>query len=148
MEVEMRGPTPVLDYFTPDSTISFLPLPQLADPLEGVEGLDDMARSLIQANLDTNRHFYCKDLKSSPIFLKFSSDICSQNIHVEHCVNGLKNVWFHCPSMFQYFASSGITDHSLFTHDEKRHFTIPVPFFGSVKVHVPGFSSYLLSSLF
>ena len=55
-EVEMHGPTPVLDYLTPDSTSSFLPLPQLADPLDGVDGLDITARSMIQANLDTNRH--------------------------------------------------------------------------------------------
>ena len=50
----MRGPTPVLDYLTQESTNSFLPLPQLADPLDGVVGLDDVARSMIQANLATN----------------------------------------------------------------------------------------------
>ena len=49
----MAGPTPVTDYLSPTS-FSMLPLPHLLDPLDGVEGLDDLTKGIIKANHDTN----------------------------------------------------------------------------------------------
>ena len=49
-KVVMKGPTPVLDFLTPADTSSFLPLPHLMCPTEGVEGLDPVTVSMIQAN--------------------------------------------------------------------------------------------------
>ena len=50
-KVSMLGPTPVLDYLTP-ATSDFLPLPDLMSPTEGVEGLDPVRLSIINANMD------------------------------------------------------------------------------------------------
>ena len=53
-KVTMRGPTPVLDYLSPSDTSSFLPLPELMCPTEGVEGLDPIKVSMIRSNADVN----------------------------------------------------------------------------------------------
>ena len=55
VEVEMRGPTPVLDCLTPTDTSNFFPLPPLLDPLDGVDNVDIAAAAMIRANNDTNR---------------------------------------------------------------------------------------------
>ena len=47
------GPTPILDYLTPTMG-GFIPLLHIMDPLEGVDGLDDMQRIMIKANHTTN----------------------------------------------------------------------------------------------
>ena len=52
-EVLLRGPTKVLDYLTPTSE-TFFPLPHVMDPLEGVQGLDEVQRSMIVANHNIN----------------------------------------------------------------------------------------------
>ena len=53
-EVPMRGPTPVVDCLTPSETKDTFPLPGLTDPTEGVIGLDDLSRSMIRTNHDSN----------------------------------------------------------------------------------------------
>ena len=52
-EVQMRGPTPVLDYLTPASD-NFKPFPDLMDPTDGVENLDAVSISMIRANHEVN----------------------------------------------------------------------------------------------
>ena len=52
-EKQMRGPTPILDCLSPAND-NFLALPHVMDPLEGVDGLDDMQKSVIRANHETN----------------------------------------------------------------------------------------------
>ena len=54
-EVELRGPTPVLDCLTPRDTSACFPLPLLTDPTDGVAGLDEVALAMIRANHETNR---------------------------------------------------------------------------------------------
>ena len=52
-EVEGLGPTPATDYLTPDTTV-FQPLPHIMSPIDGVEGLDNVQKGLIEANHKTN----------------------------------------------------------------------------------------------
>ena len=49
----MLGPTPVTDYLSPATTV-FLPLPHIMDPLDGVEGIDEVQKAMIKANHTTN----------------------------------------------------------------------------------------------
>ena len=84
-EVEMRGPTPVLDYLTPESTNSFLPLPPLADPLDGVDGLDMTARAMIQANLETNKQaleLYHSQVKKA--WVDFYTDVLRASLDLDN----------------------------------------------------------------
>ena len=52
-ERQMRGPTPILDYLSPVND-NFHALPHVTDPLEGVDGLEDIQKSVIRANHDIN----------------------------------------------------------------------------------------------
>ena len=49
----LKGPTPVLDYLTPVENV-FTPLPHIMDPTAGVEGLDEIQKSMITANHETS----------------------------------------------------------------------------------------------
>ena len=49
----MRGPTPILDYLSPVND-NFHALSHVTDPLEGVDGLEDMQKSVIRANHEIN----------------------------------------------------------------------------------------------
>ena len=42
-ERQMRGPTPILDYLSPVND-NFHALPHVTDPLEGVDGLEDIQK--------------------------------------------------------------------------------------------------------
>ena len=54
-EVQLKGPTPVLDYLSRggEKVDGFLQLPHIMDPASGVT-LDNMAASLVKANHETN----------------------------------------------------------------------------------------------
>ena len=52
-EINMRGPTPVQDYLTPTED-SFMALPHMLDPTDGVENLDSVQLTLLNANHTTN----------------------------------------------------------------------------------------------
>ena len=49
----MRGPTPILDYLSPVND-NFHALPHVTDPLEDVDGLEDIQKSVIRANHEIN----------------------------------------------------------------------------------------------
>ena len=53
VEVSLRGPTPVSDYLTPLGG-GLEALPHIMDPLEGVQGLDEIQISMIEANHKIN----------------------------------------------------------------------------------------------
>ena len=52
-QLTLYGPNKVTDSLTP-ATTPFLPMPAMMDPAEGVGGLDDVQKGLIQANHDVN----------------------------------------------------------------------------------------------
>ena len=85
VEVEMRGPTPVLDCLTPQDTSKFFPLPELLDPLDGVEGVDNVAASMIRANNDTNRQAlvgYHQQMKEK--FEKFYKNVSKSSLELDN----------------------------------------------------------------
>ena len=50
----LYGPAKVADYLTP-TTSGFYPMPELMDPLTGVEGVDPVMRAVIESNNKVNR---------------------------------------------------------------------------------------------
>ena len=78
-EVEMRGPTPVLDCLTPSDNSVCFPLPHQMDVTEGVE-VDHLALGILRANQETNRlalEGYHEKMKSS--FLSFYSSVSNSS---------------------------------------------------------------------
>ena len=53
-EIQMQGPTPVMDCLTPADTSGLLELPHLEDPAKDIKGLDNVTKSLIQATHEVN----------------------------------------------------------------------------------------------
>ena len=85
VEVEMRGPTPVLDCLTPQDTSKFFPLLELLDPLNGVEGVDNVAASMFRANNDTNRQAlvgYHQQMKDK--FEKFYKNVSKSSLELDN----------------------------------------------------------------
>ena len=84
VEVEMRGPTPVLDCLTPMDISGFSPLPAQMDVTDGVE-LDNMALSIIRANQETNRlalEGYHKKIKEN--FVTFYENVSKSSLNLDN----------------------------------------------------------------
>ena len=83
-EVEMRGPTPVLDCLTPNDTSVCYPLPHQMDVTDGVE-LDIAALAIIKANQETNRlalEGYHQKVKED--FQTFYSNVSSSSLSLDN----------------------------------------------------------------
>ena len=84
LEVEMRGPTPVLDCLTPEDTSNFLPLPSMVDPLHGVQ-VDDVAKSLIRTNHATNMTALVEyHARASSAFARLYSPVAKSSLEIDN----------------------------------------------------------------